>query len=405
MAIFGWQHLDTPVNYIDVREIQLEQAAIVKTAHPNLPTMIYAGFGFAFGINAAIDKIMNDPQFSNYFLMYNNVSKVHTNTDCQQAHTSPSATGGRCTGYFWNMANASARDYYIENIVAPLAANTVIDGVFFDAFNYGYDIPEVTPWGEEAVNVPNCHKKGVQGAADWSGCDALLKGTIDVAIRAGKLLNDHSKVPMYANVGTFQQPYVGQNIWLNESHLADALDEANVTWLSYYESARAEAMLQGCPERNGTAGWCLIHNMLEESKRGIAGAVHTYLKNETEAQNGHIAAFMLARSDYWYYFGVSSTAPSSLLTHVYAVPQLTSSTGLFSHRAFLFSSTPHLQSTGWWDDSYKWDPLYDSVSKCGKPKGAAQQSTNNIFTRSFTGCDVTLDCSQVDFCRGEIKMS
>ena len=30
---------------------------------------------------------------------------------------------------------------------APLAAAPMIDGIFYDAFNYGYDIPETTPWG------------------------------------------------------------------------------------------------------------------------------------------------------------------------------------------------------------------------------------------------------------------
>eukprot|EP01043_Picozoa_sp_COSAG02_P051011 COSAG02_NODE_5313_length_4446_cov_11.536922_1_plen_72_part_00 len=47
-------------------------------------------------------------------------------------------------GYFWNMANASARDYFIENLVQPLATAPMIDGIFYDAFNYGYDIPEVS---------------------------------------------------------------------------------------------------------------------------------------------------------------------------------------------------------------------------------------------------------------------
>ena len=45
-------------------------------------------------------------------------------------------------GWFWNFANISARDYFVAHLVAPLA-EAPIDGVFFDAVNYGYDIPEV----------------------------------------------------------------------------------------------------------------------------------------------------------------------------------------------------------------------------------------------------------------------
>ena len=37
----------------------------------------------------------------------------------------------------------------------------------------------------------------VSGAAgSRTGCDALVEGTIDVAVRTAKLLNDHGKVPM-----------------------------------------------------------------------------------------------------------------------------------------------------------------------------------------------------------------
>ena len=58
---------------------------------------------------------------------------------CLQEHTSDK----HCVGWFWNFANASARDYFVSHLVAPLAEAPSIDGVFFDAVNYGYDIPEV----------------------------------------------------------------------------------------------------------------------------------------------------------------------------------------------------------------------------------------------------------------------
>ena len=85
---------------------------------------------------------------------------VFTQTNCQQGHTSPGATGSRCLGYFWcaasvclarcapltgrplgcrNMANASARDYFVENLVQPLATAPMIDGIFYDAFNCAHN--------------------------------------------------------------------------------------------------------------------------------------------------------------------------------------------------------------------------------------------------------------------------
>ena len=158
----------------------------------------------------------------------------------------------------------------------------------------GYDIPEVTPWGLQTVNVPGCSKQG------GAGCDALLEGSIDVAVRTAKALNAHGKVPMYANPGTFLKP-AKQNIWMNESKLVEALE--GTSWMTYYESARAESMLNGCPGSAVQAGWCVLDNLLKESKLGVAAGVHTYYQhvNRTDPSSPvedplpHMAAFMLAR--------------------------------------------------------------------------------------------------------------
>ena len=61
------------------------------------------------------------------------------------------------------------RDFYIEKIIAPLAAADGIDGVFFDCFNFAYDMP--TPWNRRATNIPGCTSAG------GDGCEALLAGT------------------------------------------------------------------------------------------------------------------------------------------------------------------------------------------------------------------------------------
>jgi len=352
MAILGWQHLDNAANWTAVVYLQLTQAAIIKDAHPKMPVFVYCGFGFAFGLNSGTWAIMNDPVYKDFFLQSSD-GPVFTQTNCQQGHTSPGATGGRCIGHFWNMANASARDYFVEKLVEPLATAPMIDGVFYDAFNYGYDIPEVHPWNKMTVNVPNCTFPDF-----GSGCDALVSGTIDVAVRTAKLLNSHNKVPMYANVGTFLEPS-RQKIWMNETRLADALE--GTQWMSYYESARAESMLDGCPEGKQTGSWCILGNMLQESKLGIPSGVHTYLKNNTENQLPHMAAFMLSRNDYWYYFG----------------------------------------STGWWDNSFHWDENWDKASSCGMAKGPS--SAGPVYKRAFEHCEVTLDCTQNDFCRGDIS--
>merc|ERR1711967_121750 len=134
-------------------------------------------------MNAAVFPIMNDPAYSDFFLRSGDGYEF-SYTNCQQTGTTPASTGGRCTGYFWNTANASAREYFVSHLVEPLAVSPMIDGVFYDAFNYAYDIPEVRPWGRPVTNIPGCNATG------GPGCEALLTGTLEMAARTTKLLND-----------------------------------------------------------------------------------------------------------------------------------------------------------------------------------------------------------------------
>ena len=344
LAIFGWQHLDTPAAWTDVVYFQLAQAALVKAKHPRLPVFVYTSFGWAFGLNAGVQPIMHDPSYADFFLRSDHGSFEFSDTDCQQGHTSPSATADRCVGYFWNMANASARAYFLEHLVAPIAKAPMIDGVFYDAFNYGYDIPEVRPWGKQVVNVPGCGNH----TQVWSGCEALIAGSIALAKEVTALLNANGKIPMFANPGSFVKP-PKQEIWLDEARLVKALE--GMAWSTYYESARAENALFGNPG---------LPNMLREGKAGVAAGVHTYLKSNAttkavEPQLAHLAQFMLAREAHWYYFG----------------------------------------STGWWDSSFTWDPLYDKAAACGLALGPATvDAAGLVFTRKFaSGCTATLRCA------------
>eukprot|EP00040_Diaphanoeca_grandis_P007407 m.40818 g.40818 ORF g.40818 m.40818 type:complete len:428 (+) comp18624_c0_seq1:210-1493(+) len=343
MAILGWQHLANLTDWNSVVYTQLTQASIIKSKFPNLPVFVYTGFGFAFGMNGESWTVMNDLTKKDWFLQ-SKQGPVYTQTNCEQTHTSPGATEGRCVGYFWNMANVSARDYFISNIVQPLAEAPMIDGIFYDAFNYAYDIPEVRPWGRATINVPNCTNMG------GVGCESLLNGTLDVAQRTAALLNKHNKVPIYANPGTFVKP-AKQNIWLDETRLVKALE--GMGWFTYYESARAEQMISGG----------FLPNMLQEAKLGVAAGVHTYYHNATEDPTPHMAAFMLARSEHWYYFG----------------------------------------STGWWDDSFVWTDLYDKASQCGMPTEPC--SSGPVYRRDYQHCQVVLDCTNSSFCVGDITFN
>ena len=123
------------------------------------------------------------------------------------------------------------RDYFIEHIITPLADAPMIDGVFFDCFNYAYVLP--TPWNRHAVNIPNCTTAG------GDGCEALLEGTIDLARRIALKLNARGKVPMFSNPASFANTAKAP-IWLDEARLLAGL---NGTQFQFnYEFMRAEKL-------------------------------------------------------------------------------------------------------------------------------------------------------------------
>ena len=131
------------------------------------------------------------------------------------------------------------RDFFVERVIAPLAAapSTVIDGVFFDCFNFAYQLP--SPWNRHATNVANC-SVGKGGP----GCEALLAGTIDLARRVALALNRGGKVAMYSNPASFVNPKgAGAPFWLDEARLLDGLQGTSV--LFNYEFVRAEVPTQG----------------------------------------------------------------------------------------------------------------------------------------------------------------
>mmetsp|Transcript_23666 Transcript_23666/g.54190 ORF Transcript_23666/g.54190 Transcript_23666/m.54190 type:complete len:414 (+) Transcript_23666:3-1244(+) len=358
MAIFGWQALISATNWTASVYAQLAQAAVVKAEHPELPVFVYTGFGNANGYNAATWPLIKGASdgcpghqpcrkvpepYTDWFLETESVP-VYSMSACEQmgmGYSNPPTD--RCWNPIWNVANSSMRDYFIEHIIQPLAAAPMIDGVFFDCFNYAYSLP--TPWNRRAVNVPNCTPAG------GAGCEALLEGTIALARRVALALNARGKVPIFSNPASFTRS--GEAIWLDEARLVAGL--AGTQYLFNYEFMRAEKL----------AATGQLANMIREAQLGVPVGVHVYYKNATEDPTPHVAAFLLLRAESWYFFG----------------------------------------STGWLDTDWQWSAVYDTVSACGKPLGVAKGvPAPTVYARQYEGCNVLLNCTDVNNCVASISM-
>lgn len=367
LAIFGWQHLITATNWTASVYSQLNQAAILKDRHPTLPVYVYTGFGNADGYNAASWPVIrgasdgchgNQPcrrvpePYSDWVLQTDSVP-VYSMSACEQmamGYSDPPTD--KCWNAIWNVANASMRDYYIEEIIQPLANAPAVDGVFFDCFNFAYQMP--SPWNRHATNIPNCTSSG------GPGCAALLNGTLDLARRIALSLNAEGKVPMFSNPASFTNPN-NAPIWLDEARLVKALE--GTSYQFNYEFMRAESVSD--PKKMD-----VLSNMLKESELGVPAGVHTYLRSSTEDPTPHLAVFMLVRQEYWFSFS----------------------------------------STGWLDSDWAFNStLYQRLTDCGRPINNATSAATGVFIRDYMNertnkrCHITVDCSNATDCKATIE--
>lgn len=261
----------------------------------------------------------------------------------------------------------------------------------------------------------------------------MLNGTIDLARRIAVKLNAGGKVAMFSNPATFANPTKAP-IWLDEQRLVDGLKgcvlvrvtlntepfifilkkkivvmrgvcssspRPFLTFLTWDEVHSYIGFLWGCRQlsilfwltcvspNDGILITCTVRcavyfvfsvahrtsyqfnyeffraeqaatdfqlpNLLKESNLGVPIGMHTYLNNMTEDPTPHLAAFMIFRQQHWYSFS----------------------------------------STGWLDNDWEWQPIYDKLSECGnpvdvKPVGAPAPL---VYTRKYQHCAFKLDCS------------
>ena len=385
LAIFGWQALITKTGWTAAIGAQLMQAKALKQRHPSLPVFVYQGFGNANGYDAPTFEIIRTASdgcpghqpcrrvaepYTDWVLEAEG-TPVYSMSACEQmgndaalalsarladcaqgwgTPTPPRTSAGipsgrpararpapprRLMGFGRNVGNASMRDYFIEQLVGPIARSPDIDGVFYDCFNFAYSMP--SPWNRHAVNIANC-----SGSSGGAGCEVLLNGTLDLAKRIAVELNRHGKIPIFSNPASFVNA-ARAPIWLDEARLVSALE--GTAYIVNYEFYRAEQVATNHQ----------LSNLVHESEMGIPVALHTYLKNATEDPTPHLAAFMLFRQPYWYSFS----------------------------------------STGWLDRDWAWSPVFDRLGGCGKPvEGPQGVPAPLVYSRRYERCSFTLNCSK-----------
>eukprot|EP01084_Bolivina_argentea_P050838 93504_1 len=150
--------------------------------------------------------------------------------------------------------------------------------------------------------------------------------------KVGKLLNDNNIIPIYSTKNLFNEETTPCVIPQNVT--MEYL--SNVTWFRYYEF---------WPDNNH-----FLNYLTETQQYGFSNIlIHA---SSYDVTNYSLATFLMGQEDYAYF------------------------------------ST----SDGWVDANWKYQPEYDLIY--GKPMTKPVKLNENIYHRSFTHCNVTLDTSQ-----------
>eukprot|EP00038_Savillea_parva_P005088 m.147135 g.147135 ORF g.147135 m.147135 type:complete len:470 (-) comp11658_c1_seq3:2457-3866(-) len=296
---------------------------------------------------------------------------AYTNPATRNFFYTSDRTGELCwsSGPIWDFRNASARQYYIDQVIGEVVENeTAVNMIFFDGgLGWLAENPHPTPSG--LIGGSNCSVAFRENATSPGGKDLnftdadrleAVQAQLQLLVEAGTALNQRNIIPMFSITVPFDAKIakgrgypgtISRGSVFTEAEVAAALE--NVTWIRYYEWFQS-------------SGWSAsigmsVQNVLAEASHNISFVGHAYGKAEncSDPQDlgigSAVAAFLIGQSDYSYFQTSSSV--------VGADP--------------------------WTDAGWCWHPLYDLT--CGRPKGLAAKDSDGVWHREFANCSVTLD--------------
>eukprot|EP00040_Diaphanoeca_grandis_P010940 m.56055 g.56055 ORF g.56055 m.56055 type:complete len:499 (-) comp22174_c0_seq1:64-1560(-) len=197
MVVFGWQAFLTGYNYTGELDLLVQQGQIVKARHPNTAVIIYIDGLRVQPFYSTLKPIMKDPNYQDFFLR-DAQGYIPATTYCRQMNKP--ADDPMCLCWYWNWYNASAVDFYLNELLLPQISKPGFDGIFFD----GSDGFLRDTW-KSATNVP-------AGTTDRDALTALVA----VHKRGAELLQAHGKYAIYSehllDTTAEQQAYIATQL-------------------------------------------------------------------------------------------------------------------------------------------------------------------------------------------------
>jgi hypothetical protein len=172
-----------------VEQCQTVKKRLTAQGFPSTPVIVYCDNLRVQPFYAALQPIMRDPQYQDFFLRDTNKTNpnaqgaagyIPATTYCAQMHQPH--YDPKCLCWYWNLFNDSAVEFYLNTLLLPQASKPGFNGVFFD----GSDGFMRGTW-KQATNVP-------PGLTD---SDAL-QAVISFHKKGAELLQKHGKYAIYS---------------------------------------------------------------------------------------------------------------------------------------------------------------------------------------------------------------
>lgn len=341
LAGFGWQNNAAPAQYQHGEANLLAAARALAAAAPALPVFVYRHFQMCWGLFDIQRAADADPAAHGMFLRDDD--NAPGAVECRQG------TPGGGTSPLFAFVNASAGAFWVDSVVAEVAGEAAVSAVFFDETDWsacGYSFAK-----DGCANISDAFR-----ARDLAAKLPALRGTADALLAAGK-------VPIFSSKNLLAAAWVGLPATAPRPcvvpHDGYAAALASVSWFRFYEFWMGEG---------ADLDAATIQNVLLE---GAAGNVGFIARTGADAAaqcaatctggsvgkaslSYALAAFLVARTSPYSYFGVSA---------------------------------------GWYSPCWCWHAEFDAVAACGAPAAAAVRVGPHAWTRAYERCAVKVNTS------------
>lgn len=340
LAGYGWQNIAAPSLYQHGEDNLHDAARALAAAAPSLPVFVYRHFQMnwrLFDVQRAND---DDPAAHGMFL--------HDDDNTPGAVECRQGIPGGDSSPLLAFVNESAGKFWVERVVGEVAAEASVNAVFFDETDWsacGYNFNKTG-----CSNISDAFR-----ASDLAAKLPAIRGTADALIAANKW-------PIFSSKNLLAAAWEGlpalakRPCVVPHDAYAAALD--GVSYARFYE------FWMGMGKDLDAA---TIQNVLIEGAAGVglvaragADAAAQCAASCTDGNVGKaslsyaLAAFLVARTSPFSYFGVSA---------------------------------------GWYSPCWCWHAEFDAVTACGEPTGAAVREGAYAWTRAYERCVVRVNTS------------